>query len=465
MLDRRRFIHSASAFLSIGSTAILGGCSSRTPSKIHDVIVVGAGLAGLNAALSLADMGYSPLVLEGSKRVGGRVFTYRGNGWGVEVGGQEVGGMYSHTLSAIDRFSLKKETVDLGLNGYTYLVDGKIYSKSSFDAAFKDLLIPSELKLAPLRLKSLYHPVEIDRNIENWGSPELKKYDLSIKAYMEEVGASKEAIRLLEASNTSPIDDTSILWEGRRKEFSRVNAMQRFYHLSDGMDSLPKAMASALPQPVHFSKKIAAIVDKGDHSEVYCEDGSSYKARGVILTVPLPIIKTIDIKTLSSFRREAVKEMNFGHGLCVYFKIKENYWEKDNLPASLWTDGQFGRMFKWRNSFGEYIWNYITGPEAEKFRGKSDKEVFSSILTSLAAVRPAMAEALEPLFRFSWTENPFSNGTFHYWGPGDAKFANAFRGLEGNLAFAGEHTMSVEMGMEAAMSSGLQAAIEISDIL
>ena len=65
-----------------------------------DVLVVGAGRAGLAAARDLRRAGYSVLVLEARDRVGGRVLNHRlGDGHVAEVGGQFVGPAQRHILA------------------------------------------------------------------------------------------------------------------------------------------------------------------------------------------------------------------------------------------------------------------------------------------------------------------------------------------------------------------------------
>jgi monoamine oxidase len=108
----------------------------------------------------------------------------------------------------------------------------------------------------------------------------------------------------------------------------------------------------------------------------------------------------------------------------------------------------------------------MTGPIESQMHGRSDAEVFGFVMNEAARLRPSMRDAITPLYRFCWSTNPWSRGTFHYWSAGDVPvLAGAFRGVDGRLAFAGEHTMLSEMGMEAAMASGVQAAFEIMDVL
>ena len=74
-----------------------------------DVLVIGTGLSGLNAALTLEELGLSVAVVEAWDRVGGRVYTLSDKPEMPETGGSEIGPMYARTLSAVERFGLSLE--------------------------------------------------------------------------------------------------------------------------------------------------------------------------------------------------------------------------------------------------------------------------------------------------------------------------------------------------------------------
>ncbi|MCB1596560.1 MAG: NAD(P)-binding protein, partial [Gammaproteobacteria bacterium] len=96
----------------------LGTAALAATRRDADVIIIGAGLAGLNTALMLQDARMSVLLLEGSNRVGGRVMTLDKVPGRPEAGGTEFGAGYARCLSMIDRlggFPMQKwlDTVEL----------------------------------------------------------------------------------------------------------------------------------------------------------------------------------------------------------------------------------------------------------------------------------------------------------------------------------------------------------------
>ena len=101
-LDRRNFLKRASAAASV---ALITPRPLRAQSR-HDVIVVGAGLSGLNAALMLEAEGVNVQVLEGRKRVGGRVLSMRNVPGNPEAGGTSFFPGYARLLDAAERYGV-----------------------------------------------------------------------------------------------------------------------------------------------------------------------------------------------------------------------------------------------------------------------------------------------------------------------------------------------------------------------
>jgi len=100
----------------LGMSAIaLSGCSQegKGPHKAHDadVIVIGAGLSGLNAALLLEEIGHKVIVLEGRNRIGGRLYTLNDVPGNPESGGNEIGSTYGRVLDAMDKYNVSPVTI------------------------------------------------------------------------------------------------------------------------------------------------------------------------------------------------------------------------------------------------------------------------------------------------------------------------------------------------------------------
>jgi len=87
-------------------------------------------------------------------------------------------------------------------------------------------------------------------------------------------------------------------------------------------------------------------------------------------------------------------------------------------------------------------------------------------MNSIEELRPAAKNKLEAVAYHSWSLNPFSQGDWSYWGPGQiTAFGRHIGNRHGQIHFCGEHTAVSNRGMEGAMESGERAAFEIMGII
>ena len=103
-LNRRQFVASTAATAAVAS---LSNTAWTASSGDPDVIVIGAGLSGLEAAVTLEESGLKVRVLEGRKRVGGRVYTLFDLPGHPEVGGNSIANAYGRCLAAAQKYGIE----------------------------------------------------------------------------------------------------------------------------------------------------------------------------------------------------------------------------------------------------------------------------------------------------------------------------------------------------------------------
>ena len=475
-LDRRGFLRIGSG--SIASAFIPRIAGAQTG---HDVIVVGAGLSGLHAAMLLEEQGLSVLTLEGRDRIGGRVYTLMDVPGRPEAAGELMGANYARMINAAKGLELELiEPQRLGAaSGTYYHIRGTdILAEEWPDHALNPLEGDDREVLPNRMLFTLSHknnPLS-GRPLDDWIKPEFQRFDIPQDRYLKEyLGFNDETIRLMNTVvHTDHMSNTSALHECRRYavgEFNRKVAEGKpdtpiALQVKGGNSLLPEAMANSLNNGVELNKTVYAFEDRGDVVEVFCGDGSSYTAKSVVCSMPYPVMRDVKFwPRLPARMARAVDEIDYGLSIQVHFLIKRDFWEDDGLPSSIWSDAPFERfavLGRGENGAPSSAIAFINGDEAYKYNMMTDAQVAEFTLRELVKVRPALEGALEPIVVQSCHRDVHGAGDWVFWRPGQvAEFAPYMREAHGNIHFCGEHTALMERGMEGAFESGERAALDV----
>ena len=214
-MDRRRFLSTAG--LATMVTALPGRSSERV-----DVVVIGAGLAGLHAANLLESEGATVRVLEGRSRIGGRVYTLMDVPGSPEAGGELIGANYARMIDSANRLNLPLIPPDrLGPPGeWMFQIRGENITADQWADHRLNPLEGNDREILPNRLlATLSHrdsPLE-GEPLDAWVEPRFQKYDIPHSDYLRSRGFNNETIRLMNVViHTDHVDNTSALHEIRR---------------------------------------------------------------------------------------------------------------------------------------------------------------------------------------------------------------------------------------------------------
>ena len=489
------------AFASVAAPPLLERTrASATPAP--RVAVVGAGIAGLTAALALHDRGLRCTVFEGQHRIGGRMHSedrFWGNGQVSEYGGELIDTDHTLMQALAKRFDLELVDVlaDEGKRQQTIYENGAYYPERELFRDFRPVYRTLAAQVAAAGPATTFaHSTaagrELDRlSLTDWIRryvPGGLKSDLGafmLLQYVAEYGIDPDAQSSL----------NMVYWIGRQPsynqttgEFVALGPSDERYHIARGNQRLPEAIAAALPPgSVRLGQRLEAIARRPD-GRIALEFASGGVTRTetfdkVILTVPFIVLRGIDT-TRAGFderKRQAIAELGYGDHSKLIVQFDERYWRAPGpWPGSssgdITYDGPFVQT--WEASRGQPGRTGLIVDFAAA-AGSAALHPAAPYTTSLAPGTAAYAASFVQELERVWpgakrhftgkatlshvTADPFARGSYAGWLRGQyTRFAGYERVRQGNVLFAGEHCSVLLQGfMEGAAREGARAARDV----
>ena len=476
-------LSAASALSASGSLRAVAATSDP------DVIVLGAGLSGLNAALLLEELGASVRVLEGSNRIGGRVYTAddREVPGAPEMGASGMAAGYARIINMADRLDVPladmRPRTEAPLDQQVMHLFGEMiriedwvnHPRNPFvNEAYRAMLPRSAAYAAYARNNPL-----AEEDLLAWRDPRFANSDVSLFQFLSEQGWSEAEIKLGAGTNMgyggSEFDLSVMMmfqnlrWLAYQREVSKGAGGMA---IKNGNQRLPEAMRNAFRGDLEMNAQAVAIETSDDGVRVHTRDGQTHRAKFLICSIPFSALRLVSIDpVLRGPQAAAVSHLGYTPSVQVHYVTTKKYWEADELPPSMWSDRLFGRFMALRNNPDQpeevtSLIAYTNGRPAMVLDRYEPDEAIARVTYELEQARPSLKGALKPVKYWSWTRNPFAGGTYAYWQPNQiTRFSNLLSTPHDRVHFAGEHTAVLERGMEGAMESGERAALEVLERL
>lgn len=454
-----------------GAAAIVAGAAPRRAwgATDADVVVIGAGMSGLYAAMMLEAEGLKVVVVEARDRVGGRLLTLDDVPGRPEAGGLQIGTLYGRTMDAAMRAGVSLVTPEAAPPGFAYHVGSTLLSAQAWPLSPANRLSTDERRVPPAGLLPFYLarvPQLADE--EAWAGPDAARLDVALTHTLRGLGASDEALRLIAANaNANDLERLSTLYALRSATAMRVGAGPTQV-VAGGSTRLAEAMAKQLKGDVRLGQRVVAIEERREGVTLTFADGTRLRARQAICTLPFSVLRGVKLDSgLSPFTRQAIAAMPYTHITQLHLSAAEPFWREDGLPHYLWSDDRrLGRVFDYGGSHDgvQNLVVWVTGASADAADAGTPEAAGAAAIAAYEAARPSARGRLRFHKRVSWGTDPFARGAYHHWGPGDmSRLGRHVRRPGARLHLAGEHLALRATGIEGACESGGDAAFAALD--
>lgn len=437
-----------------------------------DVVVVGAGLAGLSAAAEIRRGGHSVVVLEGRNRVGGRTFDRRIDTHEVvELGGQWAGPGQDRVLALAKRLGVR--TFETYSKGKSLMYrDGKLTRWSGPIPPVGNAAI-AELAQTIGKLNSMASQVPEQpwraAMAEQWDSQTIASW---VKANMHTADArwlielSIESVYGAEPTDVSLLDLLDTIRSVGGDLFTLIGDAQSIRFVG-GTQQLSERLAGELGKRVVLEAAVREIRQRGDSLRVVTADGH-WSARRALVAVPPPLVGQIAFHPpLRPASAQLAQRQPMGTAIKCNVVFDRPFWRSEGLSGATISDtGPVKITFDNSPPDGSpgVIIGFFEGTAGSDFYDRSRRRRRAATLECLARYFGEPARHPRRYLEQVWAAEPFTRGAYgSYNPPGVLTSIGHVAGKpDGLVHFAASELTAEWIGyMDGAIRSGERAAAEI----
>ena len=428
-----------------------------------DVIVIGAGAAGLMAAAELIDAGRSVTVLEARDRIGGRIWTRREPGVAVPI---ELGAEFVHGHAPITQSLLERagSAVIEAAGTHFGLTHGKLEPRDALFPPIREAMQRSDA----LERRDMSFDEFLDRHLASVLTPAQLQYARMMAEGFDAADTSRASARALAAEWTG--DTIGTAPQARPRE--GYEALLAALVARVAGDRLRLQLQSTV-QSVRWSR---GSVEVGGE---FCGTPFVCRAARALITLPLGVLQqpssaagAVRFTPALAAKRAALAGLSSGPVIKLQLLFARAFWE--TLHDGRYRDAgffhapeaEFPTFWTAAPARAPLLVAWAGGPRAQRLAaGAAAGDIVHKALASLELLfgrELSIAAELRAWYYHDWQQDPFARGAYSYLtvGADDARAVLA-QPLDDTLFFAGEATEEEGGTVAGALQSGARAAHEV----
>lgn len=412
---------------------------------MDDVLIIGAGVAGLAAAQTLKEAGRPVRVLEARDRIGGRVLSLTDPTFPLPL---DLGAEFIHGQAAADSPFLRAAgTRPLEQTGEHYLRRG-------------GETVPSEDFFS--RAGTLLGALESLPEDRDLSFAELLEHPANALADAETKKLARTLVEGFDAADPATASSRALALEwgaGTAEESAQ-------FRPEGGYGALLRSLGEGLELDLQCAVKSVSWEPSG--VEVSAERfgrSTTYRARQLLVTLPVSLLQQRTVAFTPPLDKDAalagLRQGNVVKAVCLF---AEPFWETRFPDGAFFQspDAPFPVFWTQDPLRAPVLTAWAGGPKADALSGRTEEEIIERALASLEAFF-GDAPAPTAVRVYDWGRDPYSRGAYSYVATGGLGARTALaESVADTLFFAGEATHQEAAGtVYGATQSGVRAAREI----
>lgn len=475
--SRRKFLKQASI---LGTGILLGPSLLKAGNFSTDkkIVIIGAGIAGLNAAHQLKKLGLQTTVYEAANRPGGRMYTlknYFATNITTDIGGEFVDTTHKEIIALakelnVDFYDLRTDK----LVSKTFYFGGRSYTEEELGEALKPFVGQMEKDIQSLPEIKNYTTCAVFEKLDQQ----------SIAGYLTKLGISGWLYDFIyvvltreygiEASEQSALNFL-IMFDAPasdNKNYELFGSDHEVFKIKGGSQHLTDTLAATMSSTIRLQHQLQSITqNKNNITLIFNQEGKKIivEADYVVMTLPFSILRKIPfLAAMPIQKRKCIDELGYGNSCKFIIGFKDKTWHAAGKQGYTFTDEAFGCGWDSSQMQSDKESSFTVfggGKFGDEMNEQQQQKLSKQYVAALDTIYPGSAKAYSGKnIKFCWAKSPVAKAGYSCFKTGQWSTLAGWEAIPvGNIHFAGEHTSIEFQGyMNGAAETGKMAAEQIA---